>query len=97
MRERASCVGCGRLSPETETNYTLISSQFGWRLNRYRKPTGEFVVEWRCPACWKQFKDQRRDDGSGRPPAPSRPPAPARAPSPSRNPPPLGVPRKPSR
>ena len=55
------------LSPETETNYTLISSQFGWRLTRSRLPDGSFNIEWRCPACWKEHKrlkqaaDEARD------------------------------------
>jgi hypothetical protein len=101
MRERARCIGCGRLSPETETNYTLISSQFGWRLTRFRRDDGEFIVEWRCPACWKHFKDSRRGDdpraaSSSRPPplAPSTPtsarPPPGAAPAPP-------LPRPPSR
>ena len=60
MRERVRCIGCGRLSPETDTNYTLISSQFGWRLTRFRREDGEFIVEWRCPTCWKVFKDGKR-------------------------------------
>jgi hypothetical protein len=43
-------------SPETETNYTLISAQFGWRLARSKSSDGEIVVEWRCPACWREYK-----------------------------------------
>ena len=28
-----TCVDCGEQSPQTETNYTLISSRYGWRLS----------------------------------------------------------------
>jgi hypothetical protein len=56
MRDRQTCIGCGKKSPETETNYTLISAQFGWRLTRYRNSDGTIVIEWRCPACWRDYK-----------------------------------------
>ncbi|HEX8795098.1 MAG TPA: hypothetical protein VF765_29325 [Polyangiaceae bacterium] len=59
MRDRQTCVGCGKKSPETETNYTLISAQFGWRLTRYKNPDGTLVVEWRCPTCWREYKRAR--------------------------------------
>jgi hypothetical protein len=89
MRDRQECIGCGTLSPETETNYTLISAQFGWRLVRERLPDGTFRVEWRCPDCWKRYKQGRQatDDAraaarlsSGRSQA-SPPSAPRSAPS----------------
>lgn len=66
MRDRQTCVGCGKQSPETETNYTLISAQFGWRLSRFKTPDGSLVVEWRCPTCWREYKKNRAsrpDDG----------------------------------
>jgi hypothetical protein len=56
VRERQICVGCGKQSPETETNYTLISAQFGWRLSRARTGDGTLLVEWRCPNCWREYK-----------------------------------------
>jgi len=56
MRDRQLCIDCGKQSPETETNYTLISAQFGWRLTRRKAENGEFVVEWRCPDCWRKHK-----------------------------------------
>jgi hypothetical protein len=59
VRDRQTCVGCGKKSPETETNYTLISAQFGWRLTRYKTQDGALVVEWRCPTCWREFKRAR--------------------------------------
>jgi hypothetical protein len=76
MRDRQTCIGCGKKSPETETNYTLISAQFGWRLTRYRNADGAIVIEWRCPACWREFKKAKGDSPStsssdGREPAPS--------------------------
>jgi hypothetical protein len=59
MRDRQTCIGCGKKSPETETNYTLISAQFGWRLTRYRNGDGTIVIEWRCPTCWRDYKKAR--------------------------------------
>jgi hypothetical protein len=76
MRDRQTCIGCGKKSPETETNYTLISAQFGWRLTRFRTPAGAIVIEWRCPACWREYKKAKGDSpgtssSDGREPAPS--------------------------
>jgi hypothetical protein len=94
VRDRQTCVGCGKKSPETETNYTLISAQFGWRLTRYTGPDGALVVQWRCPNCWRDFKRAR--PGAGATGAggvsPSPPPEP-----PLRTPvhPPLGRPMTP--
>jgi hypothetical protein len=71
MRDRQTCIGCGKKSPETETNYTLISSQFGWRLTRSTGPDGNIVVEWRCPVCWRDYK-KARGGLEGRAPSSSR-------------------------
>jgi hypothetical protein len=57
--DRETCADCGKEAPQTETNYTLISAQFGWRLTRSKGPSGELVVAWRCPECWREFKKQR--------------------------------------
>jgi hypothetical protein len=59
MRERQKCVGCGGYSPQTETNYTLISAQYGWRLTRFQMPRGGAIAEWRCPDCWQRYKEAR--------------------------------------
>jgi len=72
VRDRQTCVGCGKKSPETETNYTLISAQFGWRLTRYRGADGSLVIEWRCPSCWREYKRARQPSV----PELSRPPTP---------------------
>ena len=56
MTERPSCIGCGESAPDTNTNYTLISTDFGWRLMRRTLPNGEKVAEWRCPNCWRAHK-----------------------------------------
>jgi hypothetical protein len=53
------CVGCRARAPETETEYTLISSRFGWRLTRRIDRDGTFVMEWRCPTCWQNYKAER--------------------------------------
>jgi hypothetical protein len=81
VRDRQTCVGCGKKSPETETNYTLISAQFGWRLTRYKSPEGALIVEWRCPTCWRDYK-RARTTPAEEPPAtrPSQPPAPTQPP-----------------
>src|SRR5258708_21709359 len=56
MKERQTCVGCGRRSPETETNYTLISAQSGWRLTRRPAADGTVNVEWRRPPRWRAHR-----------------------------------------
>ena len=58
MSQQQACVDCRASSPLTETNYTLISSRHGWRLNRKRVSEGKFVMEWRCPSCWSRFKEE---------------------------------------
>jgi hypothetical protein len=50
------CRGCGTVSPETNTEFTLISSKFGWRLSRSAEKDGRNELVWRCPACWQDFK-----------------------------------------
>lgn len=54
--KRHECVDCGKLSPPTETNYTLISSQHGWRLTLGTDALGKRVMQWRCPKCWSKHK-----------------------------------------
>ena len=53
------CIGCSARSPEVETEYTLISSRFGWRLTRRIGRDGSVTLEWRCPPCWARFKQDR--------------------------------------
>lgn len=55
---RNVCIDCGKLSPATQTNYTLISSQHGWRLTLGTDSIGRRVMEWRCPKCWAKRKPQ---------------------------------------
>ncbi len=50
------CVDCGKLSPTTETDYTLISQRHGWRLTREKRPDGTYEVSWHCPSCWRALK-----------------------------------------
>jgi hypothetical protein len=59
MGERQTCADCHDLSPETETNYTLIGARFRWRLTRIKRDDGTLLVEWRCPACWRRYKESR--------------------------------------
>jgi hypothetical protein len=58
-REFEVCVVCGIQSPKTDTNYTLISPKFGWRLSRRPADDGTFIVEWRCHECWTKYKEKQ--------------------------------------
>ena len=49
------CTGCGTIAPETDTSYTLISSEHGWRLRRYLHHGGP-IAEWWCASCWVDLK-----------------------------------------
>jgi len=71
MGERQRCVQCAALAPPTDTNYTLISAKFGWRLSREVRADGTLLMEWRCPTCWEQYKSAKRGAGRshGRSPA----------------------------
>src|SRR5580704_5400936 len=61
VSDRPTCADCHQPSPETETNYTLIGSRFGWRLTRRIGPQGNLLVEWRCAECWRAYKGSRAD------------------------------------
>ena len=73
---RYVCVSCRTVSPEVQTEYTLISARFGWRLTRFAR-AGKVVYEWRCPPCWAKYKEQRAQQGEPVPsssqPVPSGP------------------------
>jgi hypothetical protein len=56
MVDRPTCIDCGASAPTTDTNYTLISATFGWRLTRRVLADGSRAVEWRCPTCWSVHK-----------------------------------------
>jgi hypothetical protein len=56
MVDHPTCIDCGATAPTTDTNYTLISATFGWRLARRILPDGSRAVEWRCPTCWNAHK-----------------------------------------
>ncbi len=78
--ESQVCVDCSKRSPETDTNYTLISAQHGWRLHRVRRADGSFDMEWRCPDCWRRFKAENgltssHDLSAHRPPSSGASPA----------------------
>ena len=99
VADAQTCVACGKQAPETETNYTLISAQFGWRLTRYKRDDGTLVLEWRCPNCWREFK-RAPAVGAGRPASAGASRAPGRlstVPPESELPPPPPTPRRPGR
>jgi hypothetical protein len=61
------CVDCSVTSPPAETNFTLISARFGWRLSReVDARSGELMFEWRCPECWAQFRVRRAREARGK-------------------------------
>ena len=53
------CIDCRGQAPRVETDYTLISSRFGWRLSRRVDTNGNLFVEWRCPKCWARHKQEQ--------------------------------------
>ena len=59
QRESHVCADCKTSSPITETNYTLISSRYGWRLERVQTEDGFFRTYWRCPTCWAKYKQRK--------------------------------------
>jgi hypothetical protein len=67
-RSRHECVDCKALAPATNTNYTLISATFGWRLTRGVASDGLATMEWRCPTCWDARKRAGRGSVSGETP-----------------------------
>src|SRR5271154_411716 len=62
-----SCISCGKAAPATETNYTLISAKFGWRLTRSPGADGTISLAWRCPTCWHEWKRSRAVDPAAAP------------------------------
>lgn len=50
------CFDCGIESPSTDTNYTLISARYGWRLTFGEDASGQRTTEWRCPQCWQRHR-----------------------------------------
>jgi hypothetical protein len=54
---RHCCIDCGKISPVTETAYTLIGGKFRWRLSRRTGEDGSAIAEWRCPDCWRKYKE----------------------------------------
>jgi hypothetical protein len=60
--DRHSCVDCKVPAPETDTQYTLIGSKF-WRVLRRRTAEG-WILDWRCPDCWRAYKKAHPDTTS---------------------------------
>jgi len=46
------CSRCAKLSPPANSAFTLISAQFGWRLER----EAGAEAQWFCPDCWRLRK-----------------------------------------
>jgi hypothetical protein len=78
------CVDCHKVSPETDTAYTLMGTQFGWRLTRSKTTDGSLLLEWRCAECWAIYKRKPEATTAVGPPSKARPPP---LPRPTRRPP----------
>jgi hypothetical protein len=74
MAQPQTCFDCGKIAPQTQTSYTLISSAHGWRVSREKNENGEFVARWRCADCWKKMKDTKggAPESVGATPVPKR-------------------------
>ena len=57
--DQNKCVGCSKLSPEVESEFTLVGPQVGWRISRTQSSDGKYLIEWRCPDCWKRFREHK--------------------------------------
>jgi len=51
------CSWCGKAAPESETDKSLSSSEFGWRVTRKKLEDGSQEVAWHCPGCWSRLKE----------------------------------------
>lgn len=76
------CSLCRAVSPVTQTNYTLISSKYQWRMEVISGADGQKEPRWYCPDCWQKLKQIR---GAS---APSRPSISLEVERPSNRPPP---------
>ena len=66
-RSLNKCIECGTLQPQTNTNYTLISSRYGWRLTRTIDDEGRRIMEWRCPMCWARYRETKMERARSEP------------------------------
>jgi len=57
---RQQCRDCGASPPPTQSNYTLISSQHGWRCVIAMNDQGEKITVWRCATCWAKHREQAK-------------------------------------
>ena len=62
------CADCRAEPPITDTEYTLISSQHGWRCTKVVNEQGHPMIVWRCPKCWARHRGRdpsatRRSEG----------------------------------
>jgi hypothetical protein len=62
--KKQCCCGCGIKPPrnaagDSEESSTLLSVRFGWRVARRHDTSGHNDIEWRCPACWEDYKSRR--------------------------------------
>jgi hypothetical protein len=51
-----TCTDCNKPSPPSRSDNTLLSAAYGWRLQRTQSADGAIELHWRCPACWRRYK-----------------------------------------
>ena len=58
MSGKIKCGDCGAAAPPADSDSTLISVKYGWRLTRVPQPDGPSIFHWRCKACWQRHKSR---------------------------------------
>lgn len=54
------CSICSLKSPQSTTNYTLISTKHAWRMILKQEADGRREPVWFCPKCWEKRKQQTK-------------------------------------
>jgi hypothetical protein len=63
VETRKQCADCKAWSPPSDANSTMVSVKHGWRLAPWRDENGRNIGQWRCPACWKKFREAQGKSG----------------------------------
>jgi hypothetical protein len=53
------CSDCASLSPPGVSEYTLISSRFGWRVTKATTSLGTPVLRWHCASCFAKRRSMK--------------------------------------
>jgi hypothetical protein len=58
MSEPEKCVDCALPAPASSVDTSMLA-RLGWRVSRKKEASGRDIVQIRCPACWKLYRDQK--------------------------------------